>query len=81
MCAVLSFAACKKAPDVQAPAPAVEETEVVEAAEEVSEEELEKIDLEDGEYIANFDTDSSMFHVNETCAGKYSYRVDLKKYS
>lgn len=27
-------------------------------------------DLEDGEYLAKFDTDSSMFHVNEACDGK-----------
>lgn len=26
--------------------------------------------IEDGVYIADFDTDSSMFHVNETCDGK-----------
>ena len=29
-----------------------------------------RIDLTDGVYIADFTTDSSMFHVNETCDGK-----------
>ena len=41
-------------------AEAIEETEETES----------KIDLEDGIYLANFDTDSSMFHVNETLDGK-----------
>ena len=31
--------------------------------------------LEDGTYTAEFDTDSSMFHVNETCDGKGTLTV------
>lgn len=31
--------------------------------------------LEDGEYIADVTTDSSMFHLNETCDGKCSLKV------
>lgn len=42
------------------------EAEAIEAAEKTE----SKIDLEDGTYLANFDTDSSMFHVNETLDGK-----------
>lgn len=33
------------------------------------------IDLEDGVYSAEFDTDSSMFHVNEACDGKGTLTV------
>jgi hypothetical protein len=32
--------------------------------------------LEDGVYLADFDTDSSMFHVNETCDGKGTLTVE-----
>lgn len=32
--------------------------------------------LEDGVYIADFDTDSSMFHVNEACEGKGTLTVE-----
>lgn len=32
--------------------------------------------VEDGEYQATFDTDSSMFHVNETCDGKGTLTVE-----
>ena len=46
----------------------VEEIEITEA--EVSKPEADKCELEDGVYIAEFDTDNSMFHVNEMCDGK-----------
>ena len=32
-------------------------------------------DVEDGTYLAKFDTDSSMFHVNDTCDGKGTLTV------
>jgi len=37
---------------------------------EALEEEIEAIDLEDGDYLAEFNTDSTMFHVNEAWDGK-----------
>lgn len=37
------------------------------------------IDLEDGEYLADFDTDSSMFHVNEAMDGKAQLTVENGK--
>ena len=46
----------------------VEEIEITEP--EVSKPEAAECELEDGVYIAEFDTDSSMFHVNEMCDGK-----------
>ena len=46
----------------------VEEIEITEP--EVSKPEAAKCELEDGVYIAEFDTDNSMFHVNEMCDGK-----------
>ena len=33
-------------------------------------EEVKDIIPEDGRYLVDFDTDSSMFHVNEACDGK-----------
>jgi len=45
-----------------------EESERSEVDADASEE--SKIDLEDGVYLADFNTDSSMFHVNETKDGK-----------
>lgn len=52
------------AASISAVAVPAEETEVAEAATEAV------CALEDGVYLADFDTDSSMFHVNETCEGK-----------
>lgn len=47
-----------------------ESVEITSEAEVDGEEEkVSKIDLEDGLYLAKFDTDSSMFHVNETMNG------------
>ncbi len=36
-------------------------------------------DLEDGTYSAVFDTDSSMFHVNEACAGRGTLTVKMAR--
>ena len=44
--------------------------EVSEEVEEKIEEEEATCELEDGVYIAEFNTDSSMFHANEMCEGK-----------
>ena len=43
-------------------------------AQEETEEKTEA-ELEDGTYTAEFDTDSSMFHVNEACEGKGTLTV------
>lgn len=54
----------------------VQTTEAVAAETETTAEEsntaepVEAISLEDGVYNVDFDTDSSMFHVNEACEGK-----------
>ena len=37
------------------------------------------VDLEDGVYTADFDTDSSMFHINEACEGKGTLTVESGK--
>ena len=49
-----------------------------EASEDTSEEEetVETVVLEDGVYTADFDTDSSMFHVNEALDGKGTLTVE-----
>lgn len=51
------------------------EEDTAEEPETIAEESEEQTDrpvptLEDGVYTAEFDSDSSMFHVNETCEGK-----------
>lgn len=51
-------------------APEAEETEAAEVAEAA---------LEDGIYTAEFDTDSSMFHVSEACDGKGTLTVENGK--
>lgn len=56
------------------------ETESAEAEETAAEtEEAASCDLEDGTYIANVDTDSSMFHINETCEGTCTLTVEKGK--
>ncbi|MCC8162474.1 MAG: hypothetical protein LIO86_04725 [Lachnospiraceae bacterium] len=40
------------------------------------EEIVSEAELEDGVYLADFDTDSSMFHVNESCDGKGTLTVE-----
>lgn len=58
--------------------PVIETIEVEDNQSEVTDENIDENDpdeestcpLEDGVYIATFDTDSSMFHVNEMCDGK-----------
>ena len=44
-------------------------------AQEETEEKTAAAELEDGTYTAEFDTDSSMFHVNEACEGKGTLTV------
>lgn len=44
-------------------------------AQEETEEKAAAAVLEDGTYTAEFDTDSSMFHVNEACEGKGTLTV------
>ena len=46
------------------------QTSCLAESETEAETEAEELSLEDGLYLAEFDTDSSMFHVNETCDGK-----------
>ena len=53
---------------------AVEETEAVE--EDTNIEAPAKCELEDGIYLADFNTDSTMFHVNEMCDGKGELTVE-----
>lgn len=56
-----------------------EEQEIKEQDAEVQEEsdaESHAIDLEDGVYTVDFDTDSAMFHVNESCEGKGTLTVE-----
>lgn len=63
--------------------PETETDEVIEdASEDTQEAEAEteevavKLDLEDGQYLVEFDTDSTMFHVNETMNGKAVLTVE-----
>lgn len=51
------------------------ENENISAGETSSAQEQEAI-LEDGIYLVEFDTDSSMFHVNEACEGKGTLTVE-----
>lgn len=55
-------------------AAAAEETEI--ETEELTETQSEASVLPDGVYLAEFDTDSSMFHVNEACDGKGTLTVE-----
>lgn len=52
-----------------------ETTEEAEDGEAKSEDAAKSQTLEDGVYTAEFDTDSSMFHVNEACEGKGTLTV------
>lgn len=56
-------------------APAEEQTSDEADAQEETEEKTAAAVLEDGTYTAEFDTDSSMFHVNEACEGKGTLTV------
>lgn len=76
----------EKPEEVVEPEEAVEPEEVVEeekiAEEPADETEVpEAVVLEDGEYIADFETDSGMFHVNETENGKGQLTVKDGKMS
>ena len=53
-----------------------EASNTAEAAHEKDEDEPEQAMLEDGVYLAEFDTDSSMFHVSEACDGKGTLTVE-----
>lgn len=50
--------------------------ETVAESEETSQTAEPSVALEDGVYTADFDTDSSMFHVNEACEGKGTLTVE-----
>ena len=56
-------------------APTEEQTSDEADAQEETEEKTVAAVLEDGTYTAEFDTDSSMFHVNEACEGKGTLTV------
>ena len=56
-------------------APAEEQTSDEADAQEETEEKTSAAVLEDGTYTAEFDTDSSMYHVNEACEGKGTLTV------
>ena len=50
-------------------------TDVENTEPEVTEPEIAECELEDGVYIADFNTDSTMFHANEMCDGKGTLTV------
>lgn len=50
-------------------------TETEKTEDKEKKEEKEELVLEDGEYLADFDTDSGMFHANEACDGKGTLTV------
>ena len=56
-------------------APTEEQTSDEAEAQEETEEKTAAAELEDGTYTAEFDTVSSMFHVNEACEGKGTLTV------
>lgn len=53
-----------------------EENEQVVEASETVEMDIATLDLEDGVYSAEFNTDSGMFHANEACDGKGTLTVE-----
>ncbi len=63
--------------DTEETADTTEDTAPEETAESAEETESEtpEVSLEDGVYTAEFDTDSSMFHVSEACDGKGTLTV------
>lgn len=62
-------------PQEDTEAPTEEQTTDEADAQEETETATETAVLEDGTYTAEFDTDSSMFHVNEACDGKGTLTV------
>ena len=48
----------------------VDKTEETTGAQEAAEAAVAKLDLEDGDYLASFETDSNMFHINEEYNGQ-----------
>ena len=57
----------------------VSEPEAEAETEEAKPEAVAAVDLEAGVYTADFDTDSSMFHINEACEGKGTLTVESGK--
>lgn len=53
----------------------VPDTDVENTEPEATEPEIAECELEDGVYIADFNTDSTMFHANEMCDGKGTLTV------
>lgn len=85
---LVSLAACGAAPAEKAAAPAetaapettaVPETEAAETEPAAAEEAAEATVLPDGVYSVDFDTDSSMFHINEALNGKGTLTVEGDK--
>lgn len=60
---------------VSVEADASENIEVSEDTENIETEEIAELPLEPGDYDVSFDTDSSMFHLNETCNGRAKLTV------
>lgn len=56
--------------------PAAEDAQEDVQIEDTQEQETAESTLEDGVYTADFDTDSSMFHVSEACDGKGTLTVE-----
>lgn len=59
----------------QEPTETLENIEASKPEEDAEEAASPAVALEDGVYTAEFDTDSGMFHVNETCGGKGTLTV------
>lgn len=64
------------APEEESSAAEEAEPEETSEAEDTSEAEAPAAALEDGVYTADFDTDSSMFHISEACDGKGTLTVE-----
>lgn len=56
-----------------------EQTETENTEEDSDTEEAAEAEIPDGVYIAEFNTDSSMFHANESCEGKCTLTVENGK--
>lgn len=75
-CMVLSGCGGSKEPVATEPAGSEVQSEAVTEMVTEAAETTAVIDLEPGIYTVDFVTDSSMFHVNETCEGKGTLTVD-----
>ena len=67
VCTLLAGCTGSTGTNMENPTTVSGETKEVSEAKETEE---QKVQLEDGIYTAEFDTDSSMFHVSEACDGK-----------